>query len=39
MNSIKRQFGLSMIELLIALAISSFLILVITQVYLDNKRN
>lgn len=39
MNSIKRQFGLSMIELLIALAISSFLILGITQVYLDNKRN
>lgn len=39
MNNIKRQFGLSMIELLIALAISSFLILGITQVYLDNKRN
>lgn len=39
MNSIRRQLGLSMIELLIALAISSFLILGITQVYLDNKRN
>lgn len=34
-----RQRGLSMIELLVALAISSFLILGITQVYIDNKRN
>lgn len=34
-----RQHGLSMIELLIALAISSFLILGITQIYIDNKRN
>lgn len=34
-----KQSGLSMVELLIALAISSFLILGITQVYLDNKRN
>lgn len=34
-----RQHGLSMIELLVALAISSFLILGITQVYIDNKRN
>lgn len=34
-----RQQGLSMIELLVALAIGSFLILGITQVYLDNKRN
>lgn len=33
------QRGLSMIELLVALAISSFLILGITQVYIDNKRN
>lgn len=33
------QKGLSMIELLIALAISSFLILGITQVYIDNKQN
>ncbi|AHL74288.1 pilus assembly protein PilW [Stutzerimonas stutzeri] len=39
MNNMKRQFGLSMIELLIALAISSFLMLGITQVYIDNKRN
>jgi type IV pilus assembly protein PilW len=35
----KRQTGLSMIELLIALAISSFLILGITQIFIDNKRN
>lgn len=34
-----RQVGLSMIELLIALAISSFLILGITQIFIDNKRN
>lgn len=34
-----RQRGLSMIELLVALAISSFLIIGITQVYIDNKRN
>ncbi|MDP3846283.1 MAG: PilW family protein [Pseudomonas sp.] len=34
-----QQTGISMIELLISLAISSFLILGITQVYLDNKRN
>ncbi|HHX35267.1 MAG TPA: prepilin-type N-terminal cleavage/methylation domain-containing protein, partial [Gammaproteobacteria bacterium] len=34
-----RQRGLSMIELMVALAISSFLILGITQVYIDNKRN
>lgn len=33
------QHGLSLVELLIALAISSFLILGITQVYIDNKRN
>ncbi len=39
MNTIKRQRGLSLIELLIALAISSLLILGITQVYIDNKRN
>ncbi len=36
MNIFKEQ-GLSMIELLVALAISSFLILGITQVYLNNK--
>lgn len=35
----KRQFGLSMIELLIAMAISSFLILGVTQIFIDNKRN
>lgn len=39
MSDIKRQYGLSMIELLIALAISSFLILGITQVYIDNQRH
>lgn len=39
MNTVKRQLGLSLIELLIALAISSMLILGITQVYIDNKRN
>ena len=40
MNStVKQQLGLSMVELLIALAISSFLILGITQIYIDNKRN
>lgn len=33
------QAGLSMIELLIAMAISSFLILGITQIFIDNKRN
>jgi len=39
MNTIKRQIGLSMVELLVALAISSFLILGITQIYIDNKRS
>lgn len=34
-----RQRGLSIVELMVALAISSFLILGITQVYIDNKRN
>lgn len=34
-----RQGGLSIVELMIALAISSFLILGITQIYIDNKRN
>jgi type IV pilus assembly protein PilW len=33
------QKGLSLIELLIAMAISSFLILGVTQIYLDNKRS
>ncbi|WP_339647949.1 prepilin-type N-terminal cleavage/methylation domain-containing protein [Halopseudomonas pelagia] len=36
---LSRQQGLSMIELLIALAISSFLILGVTQIFIDNKRN
>lgn len=35
----QQQQGLSMIELLVALALSSFLILGITQIYLDNKRS
>lgn len=39
MSDTKLQYGLSMIELLIALAISSFLILGITQVYIDNQRH
>lgn len=41
MKILKRfhQRGLSMVELLVALAISSFLILGITQVYIDNKRS
>lgn len=34
-----RQTGLSMVELMVALAVSSLLILGITQVYIDNKRN
>ena len=32
------QLGLSLVELLIALAISSFLIIGLTQVYIDHKR-
>lgn len=36
---LKRQQGLSIIELMIALAISSLLILGITQIFIDNKRN
>lgn len=39
MKYLTRQTGLSMVELLIALAISSFLILGITQVYIDNQRH
>ena len=35
----QRQTGLSLVELMIALAISSFLILGITQVYIDNQRH
>lgn len=33
----RRQFGLSLIELMVALAISSFLILGITQFYIDDR--
>lgn len=39
MNIKYSQLGLSMIELMVALAISSFLILGITQIYIDNKRS
>lgn len=39
MSRIKRQLGLSMIELLVALVISSLLILGITQIYIDNRRS
>lgn len=35
----RNQCGLSMVELLVALALSSFLILGVTQIYIDNKRN
>ncbi len=38
-DMIKRQRGLSMVELLVVLLIGSFLIIGITQVYLDNKRS
>ncbi|WP_212630587.1 PilW family protein [Pseudomonas sp. KB-10] len=34
-----KQLGISMIELLVAMLISSFLILGVTQVYLDNRSN
>lgn len=37
--SMRKQYGISMIEVLVSLLISSFLILGITQVYLDNKEN
>lgn len=36
---INRQKGLSLIELLIAIALSSILILGVTQIFIDNKRN
>lgn len=39
MNSTTHQKGLSLIELMIALAIGSLLILAITQIFIDNKRN
>ncbi|MGY4533753.1 type IV pilus assembly protein PilW [Pseudomonas sp. TE3786] len=34
----KLQFGLSLIELMVAMAIASFLILGVTQIYIDNKK-
>lgn len=39
MTESKYQIGLSLIELMIAMAISSFLILGITQIYIDNQRH
>ncbi|MEQ9728267.1 PilW family protein [Pseudomonas sp. WHRI 8822A] len=39
MTAIRSEAGLSLVELMIALAISSFLILGITQVYIDNQRH
>ncbi len=38
MTLLAKQRGLSIIELLVALAIGSFLILGVTQLYIDNKR-
>lgn len=35
----RNQRGLSLVELMVAMAISSFLILGVTQIYIDNKRN
>lgn len=35
----RKQHGLSLIELMIALLISSFLIIGVTQIFIDNKRN
>lgn len=34
-----RQFGLSLIELMVAMLLSSLLVLGITQIFIDNKRN
>ncbi|UVE18496.1 PilW family protein [Pseudomonas sp. LS44] len=39
MNNYKSQFGLSLIELMVAMAISSFLIIGVTQIYIDNKKS
>ncbi|WP_313516460.1 PilW family protein [Pseudomonas sp.] len=39
MNFRHGQLGLSLVELMVALAISSFLILGVTQIYIDNKSN
>lgn len=35
----RSQYGLSLVELMIAMLISSFLILGVTQIFIDNKRN
>lgn len=39
MNRQRLQAGLSLIELMVAMALSSFLILGIVQIYIDNKRS
>lgn len=39
MKNYRTQAGLSLVELMVALAISSFLILGIAQIYIDNKRS
>lgn len=39
MSALKTQQGLSMIELLVTLLIGSFLVLGITQIYIDNRRS
>ncbi|TBV04698.1 prepilin-type N-terminal cleavage/methylation domain-containing protein [Phytopseudomonas dryadis] len=39
MNLLKGQRGLSLVELMVALLLSSFLILGVTQIYIDNKRS
>lgn len=39
MRALKPQRGLSMIELLVTLLIGSFLVLGITQIYIDNRRS
>lgn len=39
LKPLRRQLGLSLIELMVAMLLSSFLILGVTQIYIDNKRN
>ncbi len=39
MNNLKYQTGLSLIELMVAMVISSFLIIGVTQIYIDNKKS
>ncbi|MEN0106705.1 MAG: PilW family protein [Pseudomonas sp.] len=39
MNNFRMQLGISLVELMIAMVISSFLILGVSQIYIDNKRN